>query len=179
VVTLAGLSGVSGVFSVAYYLICPILGAGFAQSFLALYRKEEESKNGLINLAFKPFSDYGRYLGTMLLILLYVFLWTLLLIVPGIIKALSYSMTPFILKDHPELKNNGAIELSMSMMEGKKMKFFLLQLGFIGWAILAIFTLGIVFFWLVPYIQASVAAFYEEAKGEYEVECLGDEVVLS
>jgi uncharacterized membrane protein len=68
---------------------------------------------------FSPFKEYGRYLGTMLLTALYTFLWSLLLIIPGIIKQYSYSMTPYILKDYPGLQYNAAIEASMTMMQGR------------------------------------------------------------
>lgn len=113
---------------------------------------------------FDGFKDYGRILGTMVLVNVYTFLWTLLLIIPGIIKAYSYGMTAYILKDEPELTFNGAIEKSMQMMEGNKMKLFMLDLSFIGWALLAILTVGIGFLWLIPYMQESRAAFYEDLK---------------
>jgi uncharacterized membrane protein len=161
------------------FLVIPLMEAGWMQAFLSLFREEKEGKTELINLIFRPFSEYGRYLGTLLLAYLYTFLWSLLFFVPGVIKSLSYAMTPYILKDHPELKNNGAIELSMDMMEGRKMKLFLLQLGFIGWAILAIIPLGLGVLWLAPYTQTSYAAFYEEAKEEYWARIARDEEALA
>lgn len=83
---------------------------------------------------FEGFQDYGRIFVTMLLQAVYTILWSLLLVIPGIIKSYSYAMTSFILKDEPEMKNNAAIEKSMAMMEGNKMKLFMLDLSFIGWA---------------------------------------------
>jgi uncharacterized membrane protein len=77
-------------------------------------------------------------------------------------------MTSFILRDNPEMKNNEAIELSMKMMDGHKADYFWLQLTFVGWGILCFFTFGIGYFWLIPYMQASVAQFYEEVKADYE-----------
>jgi Predicted integral membrane protein len=115
---------------------------------------------------FDGFKDYGRILGTMLLTTVYTFLWTLLLVIPGIMKSYSYAMTLFILKDYPELQYDAAIEKSMAMMSGHKMKMFLLDLSFIGWAILCCFTLGIGFLFLAPYVEASHAAFYEDLKKE-------------
>ena len=115
---------------------------------------------------FDGFKDYGRILGTMLLTTVYTFLWTLLLVIPGIMKSYSYAMTLFILKDYPELQYDAAIEKSMAMMSGRKMKMFLLDLSFIGWAILCCFTLGIGFLFLAPYVEASHAAFYEDLKKE-------------
>ena len=102
----------------------------------------------------------------MLLQKVYIFLWTLLLIIPGIIKAFSYAMTSYILKDNPEIKNNEAIEKSMQMMQGHKMDLFLLYLSFIGWAILSVLTLGIGFIFLTPYVNAAVSHFYEDLKEE-------------
>ena len=112
------------------------------------------------------FQEYSRILTTKLLQAVYTFLWSLLLLIPGIIKHYSYAMTDYILKDEPELCNNAAIERSMAMMEGNKMKLFLLDLSFIGWAILCLFTFGIGFFVLQPYVQVSHAAFYEDLKAQ-------------
>lgn len=120
-------------------------------------------------ILFEGFSDYGRILGTKLLQAIYTFLWALLLLIPGVIKHYSYAMTDYILKEKPELRNNAAIEKSMAMMEGNKMKLFLLDLSFIGWAILSLFTLGIGYFFLQPYISVSHAAFYGDLKAQQEV----------
>ena len=95
--------------------------------------------------------------------------WVIVLIpalIPAFVKSLSYSMTPFILYDKREMGTK-AIDLSMKMMKGHKMALFILYLTFIGWGILCIFTLGIGYFWLVPYINASLAGFYEEVKADY------------
>lgn len=108
------------------------------------------------------FKDYGRILGTMLLSSVYQFLWALLLIVPGIIKGYSYALTPYLLKDHPELKFNAAIEESMRLMSGNKMRLFLLDLSFIGWFLLGLITFGIAFLWVTPYWNTARAAFYED-----------------
>lgn len=108
-----------------------------------------------------------RYAGGMILMTLYVFLWMLLLVVPGIIKALAYSLTPYILKDYPELSVNQAINLSIKMMKGHKMRYFLLTLSFIGWGLLGILTLGIGYIWLIPYMYTTTAAFYQDVKNEY------------
>lgn len=106
-------------------------------------------------------------LGTTLLQGVYIFLWTLCLIIPGIIKNYSYIMTPFVLLDQPELKFDAAIERSMTLMKGYKWKFFCLQLSFIGWAFLSILTLGIGFLFLIPYMQTAAAFFYEDLKAEH------------
>lgn len=115
---------------------------------------------------FEGFQDYSRIFVTKLLQGIYTALWSLLLVVPGVIKYYSYAMTDYILKEEPEMKNNAAIEKSMAMMENNKMKLFLLDLSFIGWALLAIVTFGIGFLFLQPYMQVSRAAFYEDLKAQ-------------
>ena len=115
---------------------------------------------------FEGFQDYSRIFVTKLLQGIYTALWSLLLVVPGVIKYYSYAMTDSILKEEPEMKNNAAIEKSMAMMENNKMKLFLLDLSFIGWALLAIVTFGIGFLFLQPYMQVSRAAFYEDLKAQ-------------
>ena len=115
---------------------------------------------------FEGFQDYSRIFVTKLLQGIYTALWSLLLVVPGVIKYYSYAMTDYILKEEPEMKNNAAIEKSMAMMENNKMKLFLLDLSFIGWALLAIVTFGIGFLFLQPYMQVSRAALYEDLKAQ-------------
>ncbi|EJS10308.1 DUF975 domain-containing protein [Bacillus sp. MYb56] len=119
---------------------------------------------------FRWFSDGSKLMKsflTYLLMYVYLMLWTLLLIIPGIIKSFSYSMTYFILNDRPEYTANQAITESRHMMNGHKMDYFLLCLSFLGWFILSILTLGIGFLWSAPYFYATSAAFYEEISKEY------------
>lgn len=113
---------------------------------------------------FSAFNDYLRALCAYLLMMLYVLLWALLLIIPGIIAMFSYSMMWFILAEHPEMSVIDAISHSRAMMEGKKMGLLGLYLNFIGWFLLGMLTLGIGFFWIIPYMMTSKARFYEEAK---------------
>ena len=144
---------------------------GYSIVMLSVMRGGEMNIGGL----FDGFNDFGRIVGTKLLQAIYTFLWMLLLVIPGIIKSYSYAMTDFILKDEPLLANNAAIEKSMAMMDGNKMKLFLLDLSFIGWAILCLFTFGIGFLFLQPYVQSAHAAFYEDLKAQTVVE---EEVII-
>lgn len=141
------------------------LSYGYYVSFLNSKRTGEVVR---IENLFDGFKDYARVFLTNLLQSIYIVLWTLLLIVPGIIKSISYSQTFFVLKDNPELKNNAAIERSMAMMEGHKMEYFCLILSFIGWLLLGILTLGIGLLWVNPYIATATAHFYEYVKEDYE-----------
>ncbi len=91
--------------------------------------------------------------------MIYVILWSLLLIIPGIMAMYAYAMTFFILVDNPDMKLNDAIDKSRYMMEGKRWKFFCLIMRFFGWIILVSLTLGIAMFWLWPYMQTAYAEF--------------------
>ncbi len=118
------------------------------------------------------FEDFGKNMIsnciTHLLMSVYLALWTLLFIIPGIIKSYSYSMTMFIKSKNPTMSSNEAITLSRQIMNGKKFKLFCLQLSFIGWALLCLFTFGIGYLFLSPYISISTTAFYEDAYLEYK-----------
>lgn len=150
--------------SIIQLLLLP-LSYGYNGAFLSNSRTKQSFS---VQNLFEGFQDYGRIFGTLLLQGVYTVLWTLLLIVPGVIKAYSYAMTVYILKDEPELKFNSAIEKSMAMMDGHKFELFYLQLTFIGWALLSILTLGIGFLWLTPYTASATAHFYNEVKADYE-----------
>lgn len=144
--------------SIVNLLIEGPLSLGLAAFALAIVR----SKPLEMGLLFEGFEEFGSALAAYILMLIFVFLWTLLFIIPGIVAGLAYSMTYFILKDQPTLGTMEAIGLSRQMMRGNKWKYFCLQWRFLGWGLLCLLTCGIGFFWLVPYIAASNAAFYED-----------------
>lgn len=147
--------------------LCSIfVGLPVAYGFVIVMLGVLKGKDIDFGVLFEGFQDYGRIFVTKLLQMVYTILWSLLLVIPGIIKGYSYAMTDYILKEDPEMKNNAAIEKSMAMMEGNKMKLFLLDLSFIGWAILSLITFGIGFFFLQPYMQVARAAFYEDLKAQ-------------
>jgi uncharacterized membrane protein len=100
-----------------------------------------------------------------LLNMVFVFLWSLLFIIPGIIKALAYRMYPYIIADNPEIDAMEALRRSEEMMRGNKTRLLALYISFIGWFILSAFTFGIGLFFLMPYIQTSVANFYVDLRG--------------
>lgn len=99
---------------------------------------------------------------------LFLSLWTLLFIVPGIIKSFSYMLTYHILRDEPELSPLQAITKSRRMMDGHKAEAFVLGLSFIGWILLGIVTLFIGFLWIAPYMSVTYAHFYNMLRTEYE-----------
>lgn len=157
-------AGVSAV--IAYFLIGPLV-IGLFCTFLYLLRGDKNLVDNMFKLGFRP---YWRSVMGYFLMAIKVLLWTLLLIIPGAIKILAYSLTPYILKDNPELSCLQAIERSRLMMKGNKWRMFVLILSFIGWFLLGIITLGIGFFWIAPYMYTTMGAFYEDVKAQYELE---------
>lgn len=130
---------------------------GLSAFFLNLTR----GRDARIEQVFDGFKEFVRGFLAYLLIMIFVILWALLLIVPGIIAALSYALTYYLMVDNPELSAMDAMGKSKELMRGHKMDLFLLGLSFLGWALLCILTLGIGFLWLAPYMNASFALFYQ------------------
>lgn len=118
---------------------------------------------------FNGFKNFGKAMLTELLVELYTALWSMLFLIPGIIKSYSYALSVFILHDNPNIGANEAITLSRKMMDGNKGKLFVLQLSFIGWHLLGILTFGILeLVYVQPYEYLAIANFYDEVKAEYE-----------
>lgn len=145
---------------VASILLSGPLMLGVSLFSITLARKEEAK----IEQLFQGFNDFGRALASYLLMCIFIFLWLLLLIVPGIIKALAYSQTFYILLEDREIQPMDALKKSEKMMNGYKMDMFLLGLYFFLLAILCLLTLGIGFLWLFPYMHLTFTNFYEKVK---------------
>jgi len=146
--------------NIAVLIIAGPMAVGFYLVFLTLARRTKADVEQL----FQGFNYFGSALGAYLLTILYTLLWTLLLIIPGIIAAYAYSMTFFIIADDPTIGANDAITRSKEMMRGNKWKLFCLYWRFFGWSLLCLLTLGIGYLWLIPYIQTTMAHFYEDVK---------------
>lgn len=154
------------VFILGYIFVSFPLLVGLVNGFKSLFTDGDDK---VLSNEFKiGFGNYWHHVWGMFLNRFFVFLWSLLLFVPGIIKTLSYAMTNYILVDKPELSANEAINLSKDMMYGHKFDLFYLYLSFAGWFILCLFTLGIGFLWLYPYAQAAQVSFYLDVKEDYE-----------
>ncbi len=127
-----------------------------------------EGKSNLTSDFFQLIKEkYSIALPVTALAFLYTFLWTLLLIIPGIIKGYSYAMAFYISIDNQELKAEECINQSMKMMDGNKWRLFLLDLSFIVWYLLAIFfTLSIGLLWVAPYHETARILFYEDLKSQ-------------
>lgn len=156
------ISGVLSCIPFISYIAVLLVSLPLAYGFTIMLLNVVRGSDVQLDTMGEGFKDYGRILGTMLLSSVYQFLWMLLLIIPGIIKGYSYALTPYLLKDHPELKFNAAIEESMRLMSGNKMRLFILDLTYIGWFLLCIVTFGIAMLWVNPYWCTARAAFYED-----------------
>lgn len=158
----AGAGSIPGIGVGISILVGGPLSLSLAMIFLRISRNEAIK----VEMIFEGFNDFGRNVMAALLISVYTFLWTLLLIVPGIIAAISYSMTYFIMADDPQINASDAIKASKEMMMGHKTDFFVLMLSFIGWIILGIISFGIGFLWIGSYMQMATTVFYHEIRGE-------------
>lgn len=139
------------------FIVNPII-VGKNNFFMGI--RENERKIGDIFLLFDK-EKFIRPTMTMLLIDIFIFLWALLLIIPGIIKSYEYKMVPYILSENPYIDRKRAFELSRIMMNGQKGSAFVLDLSFIGWQILSGLTLGILgILYVNPYIESTYAELY-------------------
>jgi uncharacterized membrane protein len=139
-----------------------LVSLGYISLYLSILRGKTPTFEGSISAVTENIGT--KFIAT-LLVSLYTFLWSLLFIIPGIIKSYSYAMTPYILLDRPELSPTEAIKESEKMMDGHKMELFILDLSFIGWILLSMLTCGILVLYVEPYMMATKSAFYLELKG--------------
>lgn len=151
------ISLVSGL-NLLHLILGGVIQLGYAQYLLNQHDRREFQINDL----FTKFDYFGAGFCQNFLRGLYVFLWSLLFIIPGIIASYSYAMTPFIMAEHPDMTASEAIRASKEMMYGRKWALFCLDFSFIGWALLCALTLNIGNLWLNPYMNAAYAAFYRQ-----------------
>lgn len=145
-------------FGIATLLITGPLQVGLCYYLLSVLRGSRPKLEELFN----GFKQFVRNFTAFLLVMLYVFLWSLLFIIPGIIKAYSYKMTFYILADDPNISARDAMALSENIMNGNKMRLFGLQLSFFGWFLLVLITFGLALIWVGPYMQMAETQFYNE-----------------
>lgn len=118
------------------------------------------------DLFFPYKNNLGNVIGINVFVAIYTFLWSLLFIIPGIIKSFQYSMIPYILAENPAMDRRRAFEVTKSLTDGNKGRIFLFSLSFFGWIILSCITFGIGFLFLEPYISASFTQLYFDLKAE-------------
>lgn len=151
-----GLTGGLG-FSLLHIFLFSVLEIGCDKFFIKNVTGEAEFDQVLDGFR----SGYGKNVLTLFLARLFIALWSLLFVIPGIVKSYSYMLVPFILADSPEMPRREALHLSEDLMHGHKMDAFVLDLSFIGWEILNALTFGILgVFYVNPYVQATKTELY-------------------
>ena len=161
---LASIFCINGASFLTTLLLVNPLDLGLQNAFRVFYERGDDRISA--NMFSTGFSNYWHKVGGLFLVWLKVVLWMFLLIIPGIIMAIAYTMTPYILEEHPEIDVWEASNRSREMMKGHKAKFFWLTLSYIGWFLLGVLTFGIAMFWVIPYYQTATAAFYNDLKAE-------------
>lgn len=152
-----------------------VIGGPFELSQSQIALKIMRGKDAVIEDTFEGFKNFVNAFLLFLINSIFVFLWSLLLIVPGIIKQLSYSMSFFILADDPSLTQDRAREKSIELMNGNKWRLFCLRISFIGWYLLGLLTFGILLFWVIPYEKCAEAEFYRDLIKEQDNAANGTE----
>lgn len=137
-------------------IINETLSVGMVRFFLLLVRGESVAVEQL----FFGFKKIGTVVAAYMLMMLYIFLWSLLLIIPGIIATYNYFAVYYVLADDPAMSASDALKRSKALMYGHRFQAFKLSLRFIGWFLLCVLTLGIGLIWLIPYMNAAFAVFY-------------------
>jgi uncharacterized membrane protein len=146
------------------WIVWLVIGGPFLYGIQLFMLNLSRNEDAHLAQLFQGFSIFEKNLKLYVLMTFKVLLWCLLLIIPGIIKAISYSQAFFLFIDDNSLNAKDALELSEQMMEGNKMRYFLLGLRLLGLALLCILTLGIGFLWFMPYAQMVFVKFYEDIK---------------
>ncbi|MBQ8002795.1 MAG: DUF975 family protein, partial [Clostridia bacterium] len=149
------------VIGIAYFILGSFVQVGYAKFNL---NAVDGAAMSLDNL-FSYISQWKRTALASFLQSLYIFLWSCLLVVPGIVASYSYAMTKYILAEDDTISPNEAITRSKELMRGNRWRLFCLEFSFIGWALLTTFTFGVGNLWLTPYTHAAEAAFYRHITG--------------
>ena len=154
-----------GVSSIVVLIVCGIIMLGEAKYYLQCSRQEIAVDK--IEVLFDGIKgEIGQNILLGVLVSVYVFLWSLLLVIPGIIKSYAYSMAFYLKVDHPEYTAKQAIKESEQLMYGHKMQLFLLDLSFIGWIIVGAFCFGVGTLWVTAYQKSARVQFYRNLIGE-------------
>ena len=159
-------AGVASIIPFGSLVIAGPLAVGCASVYLSIARKENASVGQLLDGTKNFVNSFLAYL----LVILFTFLWMLLFIIPGIIKAFSYSLTFHILRDHPEMTATEAMKRSQEMMKGHKWQLFCLYFSYIGWFLLCTLTCGLLTFMVMPYMLQANTEFYRHLNGESDVQ---------
>lgn len=150
--------------SVAITITMLILGGAISMGYAKFNLNLINGSNPRVEDIFSQMKHFKKAFIMNFLRILFVTLWSFLFVIPGIVASLSYSMAPFVLCENPNFTGKQALDASKELMRGNKWRLFCLNLSFIGWSFLSIFTFGIGAVFLNAYISAAHSAFYREIK---------------
>lgn len=152
---------ITSILAIVVFVIGGVISLGYSLFILNVV----DGKEARFNNIFSQFHRFGDGFCLRLLTGLFIALWSMLFVIPGIVATYSYAMAPFIMLENPNCGARQALAESKEMMRGNRWRLFCLEISFIGWNILNLFTLGIGSLWLNPYMEVSRAAFYREISG--------------
>jgi len=141
-------------------IFAPAMSLGLCLIFIGMSNDEKPNIADL----FKRANSFARALWLMIITQFFVMLWTFLFIIPGIIKALSYSMGPYVLAENPDWTARECLDESKRIMKGNIGKLFVLLLSFFPWFLLIMITFGIASIYVMPYVGTTVAGFYKSIR---------------
>jgi len=157
---------VISVSSVVSWLIAPAIAMGMTMIYLALAQGQKPK----VGDVFGGFSIFGKAWWLTFLTGFFTMLWSCLFYIPGIIKAISYSMAPYVLAENPTMTAREALDVSKRITKGHKGELFVLTLSFIGWGLLCMITFGWAIIWVGPYYSATMVNAYHYLNDGYVAE---------
>ena len=158
-----GALGIGFVLGIIQIIVGGVVKLGYATFLL----KQHDGQNADPEDLLSHFNHFGDGFVLNLLTGIYIILWSLLLVIPGIVASYSYSMAPFLLVENPGMTPSEAITASKEMMDGHKWELFCLDFSFLGWRLLGALTFGIGALFVTPYMNAAYAAFYRQISHSY------------
>ena len=154
-----------------------VLTPAFALSIYNVYLAVANDGDVKASDAFSGFNNFWAAFKVTFMVGLFTFLWSLLFVIPGIIKSISYSMSMYILSENPDKPTMDCINESKEMTEGHKMELFVLGLSFIGWILLGTITLGLGFIYVIPYMNTTFANAYKSLKKADKVDVIEEQAL--
>lgn len=158
-VALGAIAGI-GAAAIVYGIVVFIIGGAIELGIRNYFLKLNYDMNPEVNEMFAYMKIFGKALGLRIVMAIFIFLWSLLLIFPGIIAAYRYSMATYLMAENPDMGIMEAIDASKTMMKDRKWALFCLDISFIGWHILCWITGGLGYLLLHPYTESARAHFY-------------------
>lgn len=160
--TILAIVGVVAIIAIIFSFVYMIIGGAVSIGYASFNLDLIDEKDARVGSLFDHFDEWKKAFVARILQSIYIALWSLLFIIPGIMASFSYVMVSYVMAENPELSAREALKESRRIMKGNRWRFFCMTFSFIGWNLLVVLTLGIASLWVVPYEQAAIAAFYRD-----------------